>query len=70
MQLTLAVFPKSAAMIYPSEGTLDNPTLGQDLESMKLIALYHLNISSDESTHVFGEVIACVASVRQDLAHF
>ena len=37
---------------------------------MKLAAFDHLDLSADEPSHIFGEVVAGVTPVQQDFADF
>jgi hypothetical protein len=39
IEFAFAIFPKPAAFFEPSEGTLDNPMLGNDSKPVKLVAL-------------------------------
>ena len=65
MQLPLAVFPKPAAMIEPSEGALDDPAFWHDLKGMQLVSFDHFDLGADEPSHIFGEIVACEALSRK-----
>ena len=56
MEKPLAIFPKSAAFVKPSESAFHNPTLRKNHESMKLIALNDLHFRAGNGFDCILEV--------------
>lgn len=67
VQFSLTVFPKSAAFIDPSKGTLDNPAFWQDGKGVEFTALNNHNICARKSVNGVGKIFSGIASIYQNL---
>jgi len=65
IELSFAVFPESAVLFQPSEGTFDHPSFGDNGEGVEFIAFDDLDGSPQTVHYTIGEGLARVASIHQ-----
>ncbi len=65
IEFSFAVFPESAALFEPCEGSFDDPSLRHDLEGVELVAFGDLDRCAKLVRHRVGERFAGVAAIDQ-----
>ena len=69
VELAFAVFPESSALFQPSEGPLDDPSLGHDSEGMEVSAFGDLHGCIELVLDRVGERVAGIAAIDQHADH-
>ena len=64
IELSFAVFPESAVLFQPSEGTFDYPSFGDNGEGVEFIAFDDLDGSLQALHYAIGEGLASVCSIH------
>ena len=67
LQISFAVFPKSAVFIQPCKRTFYYPTFWQYSKSMKFITFDNFNFGITQLFYCIGKVISRVTAIRNDL---
>ena len=67
MQKPLAVFPKTTIFFKPSERTLNDPSLWQDLELMKFISFDNFYCCTMNMLYRVSEFISGITAVNKEI---
>ena len=66
IEFALAVFPQTAAFLYPGEGSLNDPVLRHDGEDVQLTAFGDLNLGAEPLFNGLGKWLTDIATIGQN----